>query len=156
MQSLTSTPVFTIGTRGSPLAVKQAEEVRDRLVAINGLEPDAIAIKVIKTSGDIILDRPLSEVGGKGLFTKEIEKALADGEIDIAVHSAKDVATEIDPLFALPAFLPREDVRDAFISPGHAGMHALPEGTVVGTSSLRRRAQLLNRRPDLQQVAGRI
>jgi hydroxymethylbilane synthase len=113
---LTSTPVFTIGTRGSPLAVRQAEEVRDRLVAINGLEPDAIAIKVIKTSGDIILDRPLSEVGGKGLFTKEIEKALADGEIDIAVHSAKDVATEIDPLFALPAFLPREDVRDAFLS----------------------------------------
>ncbi len=152
MQSLTSTPVFTIGTRGSPLALKQAEEVRDRLVAINGLEPDAIAIKVIKTSGDIILDRPLSEVGGKGLFTKEIEKALADGEIDIAVHSAKDVATEIDSLFALPAFLPREDVRDAFLSLIARSPDHLPEGAVIGSSSLRRRAQMKRFRPDFRAV----
>ncbi|WP_421953044.1 hydroxymethylbilane synthase [Pelagibacterium sp.] len=149
---MTSTPVFTIGTRGSPLALKQAEEVRDRLVAINGLEPDAIAIKVIKTSGDIILDRPLSEVGGKGLFTKEIEKALADGEIDIAVHSAKDVATEIDSLFALPAFLPREDVRDAFLSLIARSPDHLPEGAVIGSSSLRRRAQMKRFRPDFRAV----
>jgi len=152
LQSLTSTPVFTIGTRGSPLAVRQAEEVRDRLVAINGLEPDAIAIKVIKTSGDIILDRPLSEVGGKGLFTKEIEVALANGEIDIAVHSAKDVATEIDPQFALPAYLPREDVRDAFLSLIARSPDHLPEGAIIGSSSLRRRAQMKRFRPDFRTV----
>ncbi|SEA96191.1 hydroxymethylbilane synthase [Pelagibacterium halotolerans] len=152
MQSLTSTPVLTIGTRGSPLALRQAEEVRDRLVAINGLEPDTIAIKIIKTSGDIILDRPLSEVGGKGLFTKEIEKALAESEIDIAVHSAKDVATEIDPLFALPAFLPREDVRDAFLSLIAKSPDHLPEGAVIGSSSLRRRAQMKRFRPDFRTV----
>ncbi|AEQ53222.1 hydroxymethylbilane synthase [Pelagibacterium halotolerans] len=149
---MTSTPVLTIGTRGSPLALRQAEEVRDRLVAINGLEPDTIAIKIIKTSGDIILDRPLSEVGGKGLFTKEIEKALAESEIDIAVHSAKDVATEIDPLFALPAFLPREDVRDAFLSLIAKSPDHLPEGAVIGSSSLRRRAQMKRFRPDFRTV----
>ena len=152
MQSLTSTPVFTIGTRGSPLAVRQAEEVRDRLVAINGLDPDAIAIKVIKTSGDIILDRPLSEVGGKGLFTKEIEVSLANGEIDIAVHSAKDVATEIDHQFALPAYLPREDVRDAFLSLIARSPDHLPEGAIIGSSSLRRRAQMKRFRPDFRTV----
>ncbi|WP_417579214.1 hydroxymethylbilane synthase [Pelagibacterium sp.] len=149
---MTSTPVFTIGTRGSPLAVRQAEEVRDRLAAINGLAADAIAIKVIKTSGDIILDRPLSEVGGKGLFTKEIETALANGEIDIAVHSAKDVATEINPMFALPAYLPREDVRDAFLSLIAKSPDHLPEGAVIGSSSLRRRAQMKRFRPDFRTV----
>lgn len=152
MQSLTSTPVFTIGTRGSPLAVRQAEEVRDRLVAINGLEPDAIAIKVIKTSGDIILDRPLSEVGGKGLFTKEIEEQLLSGDIDIAVHSMKDMPVEQPGGLVLDGYLTREDPRDAFVSLNHGAIPDLAQGATVGTSSLRRKAQILARRPDLNVV----
>ncbi|SDG20772.1 hydroxymethylbilane synthase [Pelagibacterium luteolum] len=152
LQSPEQTPILTIGTRGSPLALKQAEEVRDRLIALNGLEPGTIAIKVIKTSGDIILDRPLSEVGGKGLFTKEIEIALANGDIDIAVHSAKDVATTIPEGMALPAYLPREDVRDAFLSLIAKSPDHLPEGAIIGSSSLRRRAQMKRFRPDFRTV----
>ncbi|RDE09683.1 hydroxymethylbilane synthase [Pelagibacterium lacus] len=152
MQSPQTAPVLTIGTRGSPLALKQAEEVRSRLAAVNGLDADAIAIRVIKTSGDIILDRPLSEVGGKGLFTKELEVALAGGEIDLAVHSAKDVATAIDPGFTLAAYLPREDVRDAFLSLIAKSPDHLPEGAIIGSSSLRRRAQMKRFRPDFRTV----
>lgn len=152
MQSSAQTPVLTIGTRGSPLALRQAEEVRDRLMAIHGLDAGAIAIRVIKTSGDIILDRPLSEVGGKGLFTKELEVALASGEIDLAVHSAKDVATTLPHGMILPAYLPREDVRDAFLSLIARSPDHLPEGALIGTSSLRRRAQMKRFRPDFRTV----
>ena len=145
-----------IGTRGSPLALAQAHETRDRLAAAFDLAPEAFEVVVIRTTGDdramIAADRPLKEIGNKGLFTREIEEQLASGGIDLAVHSMKDMPTEQPAGLILDTYLPREDVRDAFISPGHAGMHALPEGTVVGTSSLRRRAQLLNRRPDLQVV----
>ena len=141
-----------IGTRGSPLALAQAHETRDRLMAAHALPEAAFQIAVIKTTGDRITDRPLSEVGGKGLFTKEIEEALLAGEIDIAVHSMKDMPTVLPVGLIIPCLLPREDVRDAFVSLTHASLAEMPEGAVVGTSSLRRRAQLLNRRPDLRVV----
>jgi hydroxymethylbilane synthase len=141
-----------IGTRGSPLALAQAHETRDRLMAVHGLPEAAFLIAVIKTTGDRITDRSLSEIGGKGLFTKEIEEALLAGEIDIAVHSMKDMPTVLPTGLTTPCLLPREDVRDAFVSLTHASLDALPEGAVVGTSSLRRRAQLLHRRPDLRVV----
>ena len=142
-----------IGTRGSPLAMAQARELRDRLAAAHKLDPSKIAITVIKTSGDRILDRPLADIGGKGLFTKEIEDALLANAVDIAVHSMKDMQTELPEGLMLGAALPREDVRDAFISLKYASLDALPPGAIVGTSSLRRQAQLLNIRPDLT-VAG--
>ena len=141
-----------IGTRGSPLALAQAHETRDRLVAAHGCDPDSIEIRVIKTSGDRILDRPLSEVGGKGLFTKEIEEALFAGEVDVAVHSMKDLETAMPDGLAVAAVLEREDVRDAFISLKHQRLADLPAGSTVGTSSLRRRAQLKFVRPDLNVV----
>jgi hydroxymethylbilane synthase len=141
-----------IGTRGSALALAQAHETRDRLMAAHGLPQAAFEIVVIKTTGDRVLDRALSEIGGKGLFTKEIEEALLDRSIHIAVHSMKDMPTVLPPGLVLAAYLPREDVRDAFVSHRHESLAALPRGTVVGSSSLRRRAQLLNRRPDLTVV----
>lgn len=147
--------VTRIGTRGSPLALAQANEVRDRLARAHGVDPARIAIKVIKTTGDAILDRPLSEAGGKGLFTKEIEQALIDQEIDLAVHSAKDVPTFLPDELWLSAWLPREDARDAFISPKAATLAALPSGSVVGTASLRRQAMVLRLRPDLKVVSFR-
>lgn len=140
----------TIGTRGSPLALAQAHEVRRRLAAAHGLAEDAIAIRVIKTSGDAIQDRALLEAGGKGLFTKEIEEALLAGFIDLAVHSSKDVPTFLPDDTFLSAFLPREDVRDVFISHKAATLADLPAGSVVGTASLRRQAMVLRRRPDLE------
>ncbi len=142
-----------IGTRGSPLALAQAYETRQRLGAAFDLPEDAFEIVVIKTTGDnramIDADRPLKEIGNKGLFTKEIEEAMLKGEIDIAVHSTKDMPVEQPAGLILDTFLPREDVRDAFISPDLSSIHDLPDGAVVGTSSLRRKAQLLNPRPDL-------
>ncbi len=144
-----------LGTRGSPLALAQAHEVRDRLAAAHGLSPDAIAITVIKTSGDRILDRPLAEIGGKGLFTKEIEEALISNEIDLAVHSMKDMQTALPDGLQIGAVLEREDVRDAFISLKYPNLDAVPKGATVGTSSLRRQAQLLNARPDLNVVGFR-
>lgn len=145
-----------IGTRGSPLALAQAYETRRRLGAAFDLPQDAFEIVVIKTSGDdaslIARDKPLKELGGKGLFTKEIEEALLAGRIDIAVHSMKDMPVEQPAGLLLDTYLPREDVRDAFISPDKTGIADLAPGAVVGTSSLRRRAQLLNRRPDLKVV----
>ena len=143
-----------IGTRGSPLALAQAREARDRLMAAHGLPEAAFAIVVIRTTGDLVQDRPLSELGGKGLFTREIEEALLAGAIDIAVHSMKDMPTLQPEGLEIAALLPREDPRDAFLSgaSGLAGLAALPRGSVVGTSSLRRRAQLLHRRPDLAVV----
>ncbi|MEQ8823975.1 MAG: hydroxymethylbilane synthase [Filomicrobium sp.] len=148
------TPI-KIGTRGSPLALAQAHEVRSRLMAAHGLDESRFEIVVIKTSGDTILDRPLSEVGGKGLFTKEIEEALIAGTIDLAVHSMKDVATELPPGLSISTILPREDVRDAFISLHYASLSEMPEGAKVGTSSLRRAAQVKYLRPDLEVVGFR-
>ena len=147
-----STAPLRIGTRGSPLALAQAHETRDRLMAAHGLPQDAFEVVVIKTSGDRILDRPLKEVGGKGLFTREIEEALATGALDIAVHSMKDMPTLQPAGLVLDCLLPREDVRDAFVSLDFSSIVDLPQGAVVGSSSLRRRAQLANRRPDLQLV----
>jgi hydroxymethylbilane synthase len=144
-----------IGTRGSPLALAQAHEVRARLSAAHGLSEDTIEIRVYKTTGDAIQDRPLAEVGGKGLFTKEIEEALLAREIDLAVHSMKDMQTELPAGLVIGASLPREDVRDAFISLKYSSLADLPEGAVVGTSSLRRQAQIKRIRPDLKVVGFR-
>jgi hydroxymethylbilane synthase len=143
---------FRIGTRGSPLALAQAHETRDRLAAAHGLAPEAFEIVVIKVTGDQIQDKALREIGGKGLFTREIEEALLEGAIDIAVHSMKDMPTVQPAGLILDCYLPREDVRDAFVSPAAARLADLPQGAVVGSSSLRRRAQLKLRRPDLQVV----
>ncbi len=148
----TQTQIIRIGTRGSALALAQAHETRDRLMAAHGLPEAAFEIVVIKTTGDRVLDRPLKEIGGKGLFTREIEDALLSGEIDIAVHSMKDMPTVQPQGLVIDCYLPREDVRDAFVSPQYSGISQLPQGAVVGSSSLRRRAQLAARRPDLQLV----
>lgn len=141
-----------IGTRGSALALAQASEVRARLMAAHGLGEEVFEITVISTSGDRILDRPLSEVGGKGLFTKEIEEALFDRRIDLAVHSSKDMASALPEGLHLSAFLEREDVRDAFIGRTAKTIATLPEGAVVGSASLRRQALLKRLRPDLKLV----
>ncbi len=141
-----------IGTRGSPLALAQAHETRARLMAAFDLPDTAFEIAVIKVMGDTVQDRPLKEIGGKGLFTREIEDALLDGSIDIAVHSMKDMPTLQPEGLILNTYLPREDVRDAFVSLTPGGLADLPHGAVVGTSSLRRRSQLLARRPDLNIV----
>lgn len=144
-----------IGTRGSPLALAQAHEVRARLMAAHGLAETAFEICVIKTTGDRILDRPLSEAGGKGLFTKEIEEALFAGTIDFGVHSMKDMQTVLPDGLGIGAVLPREDVRDAFISLKYRNLDAVPKGAVIGTSSLRRSAQVKHMRPDLEVVGFR-
>jgi hydroxymethylbilane synthase len=143
------TPALVIGTRGSPLALAQAAEARDRLMAALALPADAFSIMPITTSGDRIQDRPLADVGGKGLFTKEIEEALLMGRIDIAVHSSKDMPVLLPEGLAMPFFLPREDPRDAFIGRAAARMEDLPAGAVVGSSRLRRQALILRLRPDL-------
>ena len=143
---------FKIGTRGSPLALWQAHEVRRCLMAAYSLPETAFEIVVIKVTGDQILDKALKEIGGKGLFTREIEEALLDGGIDIAVHSMKDMPTVQPAGLILDCYLPREDVRDGFVSPAVAGLMDLPQGATVGSSSLRRRAQLAHRRPDLKLV----
>ena len=146
--------ILKLGTRGSPLALAQAREVCARLAAAHAdLTPDgAVEIVVIKTTGDRVQDRPLAEIGGKGLFTKEIEEALLDGRIDAAVHSMKDVPTWLPEGLVISTILPREDPRDAFFSPHGTGLSDLPEGAVVGTASLRRQAQVLLARPDLKVV----
>lgn len=141
-----------IGTRGSPLALAQAHETRARLTAAFDLPHEAFEIVVIKTTGDKVLDRPLKEIGGKGLFTREIEEDLLSGAIDIAVHSMKDMPVLQPEGLLLDCYLPREDVRDAFVSLEFDSLDALPAGTKVGSSSLRRRAQLTARRPDLEVV----
>lgn len=144
-----------IGTRGSKLALAQAYETRQRLMDAHGMSEDQFEIVVIKTTGDMILDRPLSEVGGKGLFTKEIEEALLDGRIDLAVHSSKDMPTVLPDGLEISTFLPREDVRDAFISNKYKTLAEMPEGAVVGTSSLRRQAMVKKLRPDLEVITYR-
>ncbi|MDQ0325539.1 hydroxymethylbilane synthase [Rhodopseudomonas julia] len=138
-----------IGTRGSGLALWQAHATRDALVA-TGIDEADIEIVVIKTSGDRIQNRALLEAGGKGLFTKEIEEALIDKSIDIAVHSAKDMPTRLPEGLTLAAYLPRADVRDAVISHHGGGLENLPEGARFGTASLRREALLRRARPDLE------
>ncbi|MAJ20611.1 MAG: hydroxymethylbilane synthase [Marinovum sp.] len=141
-----------IGTRGSPLALAQAYETRERLSIAFGLSLDSFEIVVIKTTGDKVLDRPLKEIGGKGLFTKEIEEALLQESIDIAVHSMKDMPVQQPNGLILDTFLPREDVRDAFVSRIHTSLADIPQGATVGTSSLRRKAQIMSKRPDLKIV----
>ena len=143
---------FQIGTRGSPLALWQAHEVRRCLALAHDLPEAAFGIVVIKVTGDQILDKALKDIGGKGLFTREIEEALSDGAIDIAVHSMKDMPTVQPDGLMLDCYLPREDVRDAFVSPQVTRLMDLPQGAIVGSSSLRRRAQLAHRRPDLKLV----
>lgn len=144
--------MIRIGTRGSLLALKQACEVADKLRALHGDSAGASEIVEIKTSGDRIQDRPLSEVGGKGLFTKEIEQSLFDGRIDVAVHSLKDVETAIPEGTELAAILEREDVRDVFISRKYSSVGDMPAGAKLGTSSLRRRSQAVFLNPAIKPV----
>jgi hydroxymethylbilane synthase len=144
--------IWRIGTRGSPLALAQAYEVRARLTAATGIPESHFEIVVIKTSGDRIQDRPLSEVGGKGLFTKEIEDAMLEGSIDFSVNSSKDMPTVLPEGLALTTYLPREDVRDAFISLKSKTLLDLPDGAVIGSSSLRRQAMIKRLRPDISVV----
>ncbi|MEL6288957.1 MAG: hydroxymethylbilane synthase [Pseudomonadota bacterium] len=146
-----STPL-RIGTRGSPLALAQAHEVRDRLVAAHGIDPVTIDIVVVEVTGDRIQDKALRSFGGKGLFTKEIEEALLASRIDLAVHSMKDVPTRHQSGLGLAAILEREDPRDAFVSRRFATLADMPAGTKIGTSSLRRAAQVRKARPDLEVV----
>lgn len=141
-----------IGTRGSPLALAQTHEFRRRLAVANGCDESRFEIVVIRTSGDMIQDRPLSEAGGKGLFTKEIDAAMLNGEIDVAVHSSKDLPTFLPEGITIAGYLPREDVRDAFISARADSLAALPRGATLGTASLRRLAQVKRLRPDIRAV----
>jgi hydroxymethylbilane synthase len=152
-QSSVMPAVLRIGSRGSPLALTQARAVRDRLAAAHGLDPDQIAIEAIRTTGDMIQDRPSEEAGGKGLFTKEIEEALLQGAIDLAVHSAKDVPTFLPSGLMLAAYLPREDARDVLISGKAKTLQELPAGATVGTASPRRQAIVKRIRPDLRVVS---
>ncbi|WP_267394821.1 MULTISPECIES: hydroxymethylbilane synthase [unclassified Sphingomonas] len=144
---------FRLGTRGSPLALTQANMVRTALCGAHGWAEDEVALVVIRTTGDRVQDRALAEIGGKALWTKELDRALLDGEIDAAVHSMKDVETIRPPAIQIAAMLPRADVRDRLI--GADSIAALRPGAVVGTSSPRRRAQLLRLRPDLQVIVFR-
>lgn len=146
------TKPFRIGTRGSPLALAQAYETRDRLAAAHGIAPDMFEIVPITTKGDRIADRALSEVGGKGLFTEELETKLLSGELDFAVHSSKDMATTLPEGLHLSAFLPREDVRDAFIGRAAPKLIELPHGATVGSASLRRQALIRRLRSDLNVI----
>ena len=151
---MTVLPKIRIGTRGSPLALAQAHETRARLMAAHGLDETHFDIVVITTTGDKVRG-PLAEIGGKGLFTKELEEALFAGTIDLAVHSMKDMPALIPDGLALSALLPREDPREAFISLSSMSLMDLPQGAMLGTSSVRRTAQALRLRPDLKTVGFR-
>ena len=142
------TPLI-IGTRSSPLAMVQTETAADLLRAAHPELEGQLKVDAVKTTGDLVLDRPLSEIGGKGLFTKELDLALMDKRIDIAVHSMKDLETWLPEGMAIGCILPRADPRDAFISLTFPCLKYLPQGARVGTASLRRKAILLNKRPDL-------
>jgi hydroxymethylbilane synthase len=148
----TTRSTLVIGTRGSPLALAQAREVRERLAAAHALAAERIELEVIRTTGDTIRDRPLTEAGGKGLFTKEIEEALIAGAIDLAVHSAKDMPTFLSPELRIGAVLEREDARDVFVSRKAKTLADLPRGARVGTASLRRQALVKRLRGDLAVV----
>ena len=150
LETMIASPILTLGTRGSPLALAQANETRRRLAETHGWAHEQIELKVIRTSGDAIQDRSLAEAGGKGLFTREIDLALISGEIDAAVHSAKDLPTLTPAGVAIVGFLPREDVRDALISAVADSFESLPSGASLGAASLRRQAQALKLRPDLR------
>ena len=152
MKNVPPSSPLRIGTRGSPLALAQAVETRTKLMTAWDWPEEAFEVVVIQTSGDRIQDRPLRLVGGKGLFTKEIEEQLLDGSIDIAVHSMKDMPTAQPDGLVLDTYLLREDVRDAFVSPSTDSIASLTQGARVGSSSLRRRAQLMHVRPDLDVV----
>ena len=141
-----------IGTRGSPLALWQARHVQDLLLEHHGPGGGAVDLSVITTSGDRIQDKPLADVGGKGLFTKEIDEAQLRGDVALAVHSMKDLPTVLPDGLGVAAVLPRADVRDAFLSPKAPSLVELPPGAVVGTSSLRRAAQVKRSRPDLRVI----
>ncbi len=147
-----ATGKLKIGTRGSKLALAQAYETRDKLMAAHAMSGDDIEIVVISTTGDRIQDRALSEIGGKGLFTKEIEEALYDKSIDLAVHSMKDMPAVLPPGLVMAGLLEREDPRDAFISNIANSIEELPSGAKLGTSSVRRSAQVRTLRPDLEVV----
>ena len=141
---------FLIGTRASPLALAQAEETRAKLLAALALPAEAVALAPLRTTGDAIQDRALAQAGGKGLFTKELDAALIEGAIALAVHSAKDLPTRLPDALVIAGYLPREDVRDAFLSPRAGALADLPPGAVIGTASLRRGAQVRRLRPDLR------
>lgn len=148
------TAKITLGSRGSALALAQTRETRERLMAAwpELREDGAVAIRTVKTTGDVVRDRPLADLGGKGLFIKEVEGELLSGAIDAAVHSMKDMETTIADGTRLVAVLPREDPRDAFVSPHAESFEALETGARIGTASVRRAALVLNRRPDLEVV----
>ena len=139
-----------LGTRGSPLALVQADELRRRIIEAGIAASESIEIIVIRTSGDRITDRALAEAGGKGLFTKELDEALLDRRIDVAVHSAKDLPTLLPSGIGIAGYLPREDARDALIAPRFGGLDKLPSGALIGTASVRREAQLRRLRPDIE------
>lgn len=149
-----ATPLLRIGTRGSSLALIQAEAIRHGLAAAHPelAAPGALEIITIRTTGDVVRDRTLAAIGGKGLFTKEIEAALLTREIDLAVHSLKDMPTQLPEGLGIVCHLPRADSRDAFVSARARRLLDLPQGAVVGSSALRRQAQLLRARPDLRIV----
>lgn len=149
------TKPFRIGTRGSPLALAQAYETRDRLMAAHGLGADRFEIVVLSTKGDRITDRSLSEIGGKGLFTEELEEQLLSCELDLAVHSSKDMPTKLPEGLHISAYLPREDPRDAFVGRTAAKLLDLPKGAVIGSSSLRRQALIRRLRPDIEVITFR-
>jgi len=143
---------IVIGTRGSPLALAQAHETQRLLMAAHGWSETDLPLSAIQTTGDAITDRALTEIGGKGLFTRELDLAQSRGDIDIAVHSAKDLPTLLPDDIVIAGYLPREDVRDVFISPKAGSLADLPQGAVVGSAALRRQAQLRRLRPDLKIV----
>ncbi|SCW71603.1 hydroxymethylbilane synthase [Rhizobium mongolense subsp. loessense] len=149
------TKPFRIGTRGSPLALAQAHEARDRLMAAHGMPEEMFEIVVLTTKGDRITDRPLAEIGGKGLFTQELEEKLASGDLDFAVHSAKDMPTVLPEGLHLSAYLPREDIRDAVIGRTAPKLIELPHGATVGSASLRRQALIRRMRPDIKVITFR-
>ena len=146
------TKPFRIGTRGSPLALVQAIETRDRLMAAHGLPQDMFEIVPLSTKGDRVTDRPLSEIGGKGLFTEELENQLLSGDLDFAVHCAKDMSTRLPEGLHLSAYLPREDVRDAFIGRTAPKLMELPHAATVGSASLRRQSLIRRLRPDINVI----
>lgn len=144
-----ASPFLTIGTRGSPLALAQTHQTRALIARAHGITEDEIAISIIRTTGDMIQDRALSESGGKGLFTKELDIALIDGAIDLAVHSSKDLPTVLPDGLCVAGYLPREDVRDVLITSHGKSFADLPQGATLGTASLRRGAMAKRLRPDL-------
>lgn len=146
--AMSAPPRLVIGTRASPLALAQAADVRARLAALRGRTEEDLPVAPMTSTGDRIQDRPLSEAGGKGLFTKELDEALIAGTIDLAVHSAKDLPTELPPGLVVAGYLEREDPRDVLVTPLAQDLAGLPAGTVIGSASLRRQAIMLRARPD--------